>query len=456
MAPPLILVAYAVDPGPGGAEAEVNARFVRALRDTWRAPVTVITAASSAPAEDGRPLDVPADWRVHALGECGEIGLHARAFNLAAAWSLARMRAGGPSSLPARAINRGTHIATGEGVKRAWQLTAARVLRQELATQPDALVYSRALPLASIQAVAHVRRTRTFPWIVNINDPIPNSLWPGLYSTSPQADQHAHAALTSAIPLVSAFTFPTARLRDLEYGRYPEMRGAPHAVLPHVGPRPATSHHASTGPDGNGRMTVTFLGVLRGNRVREEFFDGLRLFATADSAAARSTRVNFLVPERSTRLTAALGGLESMVEVSVSKEIDAFARAADAADVLLDLESEPDAPLLLTKVARAVGRGKPLWAVCEPGGTTWDLMRQHESGYVTPLRDASAVCASLRQIHTDWRDSRLASLGPSRSLVECFSGARIVSEFEALCSAVASVKERRAAPVQAVRVAPTL
>jgi hypothetical protein len=435
MPPPLILVAYAVDPGPGGAEAEVNARFVRALSEAWAAPVTLITASAAMPTEDGRPLRLPAAWRVHALGECGEIGPAARVFNHVAAWSVARLRTGGAESVPARLINRGTLLATGEGIKRAWQLTASRVVRQELDAYPDAVVYSRALPFSSIQAVATVRHTRKFPWIVNINDPIPPGLWPGLYTTSARADRRIHIALSRVLPMISAFTFPASRLRDLEYERYPEMGRVPHVVLPHVAPRPAGLPRAAAASPSDGAVTVAFLGVLRANRVRQEFFDGLRLFAAADQQAARSTRVTFLVPERSGRLTQALEGLASMVDVIVTRDVEAFVHAGESADVLLDLESEPDSPLLLTKVARAVGRDKPLWAVCERGGTTWGLMHDHHSGYVTPLHDASAVCGTLRQIHADWKAGRLGDRRPHATLTDYFSGARIVSALAELCAA---------------------
>src|SRR5262245_14666307 len=51
-APHLIVVAYAVAPGPGGPEAVVNARLVQALARHWPSGITVISAGGP---PDGMP-----------------------------------------------------------------------------------------------------------------------------------------------------------------------------------------------------------------------------------------------------------------------------------------------------------------------------------------------------------------------------------------------------------------
>ena len=273
MPPPLIVVAHAVAPGSGGAEAEVNAQLIRALAARWQAPVTVITAARDLTSEDGRPLSRSGPFTVHGLGECGELADRASAASRVASWLVREVRTGGVVSVPARAVNRLVYMLTGRGLKQTWRRAAADLLRRELARQPGAVVYSRALPYSSIDAAASVRQSQRFPWIVNINDPLPPGLWPGMYWIDRRSDRYIDSALSRAIPLVSAFTFPSAGLRQLEVEKYPQMLHVPSFVVPHVPPvvtrpRPPASHaEGSREP----RLRIVFMGTLRANRLTPEF-----------------------------------------------------------------------------------------------------------------------------------------------------------------------------------------
>src|ERR1035441_5151358 len=154
-APHLIIVAYALSPGPGGPEGIVNARLVRALARYWPSGVSVISAGGPPSLEEGECFFSKPEWAFH-MGDGHVKGLRDR------------------QSFIYRCINRAVYELTGEGLKgQCWMRFAARALRKELKAHPTAIVYSRALPYTSIETVRRVRRNRSFRWIVNINDPLP-------------------------------------------------------------------------------------------------------------------------------------------------------------------------------------------------------------------------------------------------------------------------------------------
>jgi hypothetical protein len=426
--PPLIVVAYAAEPGPGGADAQLNARLFRALAERWRAPVTMVTAADGPLEADGQPVIAPSTCRVRALGECGELGERPPLRSRAASWVLRLLRAGGVASAPARIANRLTFQLTGQSVKHAWTIAAARVIRRELMQQPDAVVYSRALPFASIDAVAAIRRRHSFRWLVNINDPLPPDLLPGQYTVDPHTNRCIDAGIRRAVPLVSGFTFPCERLRQLQIEKYPEMARVPNAVVPHLPPVVVDERLA----DATSRcLKMAFLGTLRTNRVRPEFFRALRDFTAAGTRAA--IRLSFFVPVCNARLRQMVEGLEHIVDIHENEPSAAIGRAAREADVLLDLESQSDEPLLLAKLASYVAYGKPIWAICERGGTTWELAAKYDWGYASPLRDPSAILQTLHAIHLAWRDHTLASRSPRPALIQYFSPEQVMARLGDLC-----------------------
>ncbi|HEX5719776.1 MAG TPA: hypothetical protein VF179_26715, partial [Thermoanaerobaculia bacterium] len=233
--PRLIVVAYAVAPGPGGPESQVNLELLRALAAHWPSGVTVISGG------DKPAMSIPSGWRVHALGEHGPSAL--------AGAAVRGLRRG---ALPVRAVEKLVHLRTGQGIKMlAWQHAASKVLELELDRDPDAIVWSRALPFASIGAVAAVRRP--FRWIVNVNDPMPADVWPGLYAFDPCANRRTRERFAAVIPRIGALTFPSARLRDLELKAFPELARVPSEVLPHIAPEAK-----SGGPSPSRKLRIAF------------------------------------------------------------------------------------------------------------------------------------------------------------------------------------------------------
>lgn len=396
LAPPrLIVVAYAVAPGPGGPESQVNLELLRALAEHWPSGVTVISGG-------GNPaLQVPSNWRVHALGEQGPSPL--------AGAMVRQLRQG---ALPARAAEKLIHMRTGQGIKMlSWQRAASRILEQELDRDPDAVVWSRALPFESIGAVAAVHRR--FRWIVNVNDPMPASVWPGLYAFDPHSDRRVREHFSTAIGRMSALTFPSARLRDLELAAFPELAKLPSEILPHI----AKERNGAAPP--SRKLRIAFGGTLRKDRARPELAEALARLP----AIREDLELSFHLARPTPFAEAYAAGLQARIVLEEDEET--LARSLAEADVLLDLECEADRPLLLTKVVNYLAAGRPIWALCVPGGTTRDLVEEGW-GYASPLGAPAAVAETLARIHGDWSRGELEARAPSAALRERFSPGRQV------------------------------
>jgi len=409
MVPPrLIVVAYAVAPGPGGPESQVNLELLRALAAHWPSGVTVISGG------DKLAMPVPSGWRVHALGEHGPSALAG-----AAVRGLRR------EALPVRAVEKLVHLRTGQGIKiLSWQRAATRVLKFELDRDPDAVVWSRALPFASIGAVAAV--SRPFRWIVNVNDPMPPSVWPGLYAFDPRADLRTRERFAAVMPRIGALTFPSARLRDLELAAFPELAKIPSEVLPHIAPE---AKNGSPAP--SRKLRIAFGGTLRKDRARPELAEALARLPEI----RQDLEITFHLARPTPFAESYAAGLPARIILEEAEET--LARSLAEADVLLDLECEADQPLLLTKVVNYLAAGRPIWSLCAPESTVRDLVEEGW-GYASPLGDPAAVAETLARIHGDWSRGELEARAPSAALRERFSPRRQVESLARLVERVSA------------------
>src|SRR5207244_9501915 len=120
--PSLIVVAYAVAPGPAGPEGHVNARFLQALARYWPSKVTVITAGDSPHYDADTLLSELPHWRFQALGEYGDLGYELSTYNRLALRGLRTFRDNKTWSIFAKLNNRLSYWKTGEGLKStSWE-----------------------------------------------------------------------------------------------------------------------------------------------------------------------------------------------------------------------------------------------------------------------------------------------------------------------------------------------
>lgn len=414
-APRLILVAAAVAPGCAGAEALVNAQLIRALAEHWPDGVTVVSGGARPVLDDGTPVSSLTGWHVHALGECGASGDGSPALSRLADWGVRSIRRGGPASLPSRAVQRGLFSLTGIGLKAAaWSRAAARIVARELEKYPDAVVYSRALPFSSLMAADAARLRRRFRWIANLNDPLPPEVWPGQYTVHPRANRRMREGLRAMLPRIDGFTFPSDQLREIEVAAFPEMARAPFEIVRHVAGPPVSAL-----PTEGRTLEVAFAGTLRRDRCRRELGEALALLREREPGAADEIRITFYVPHPMPMAADFAAGLPVRTRVAVGLRAEELRRELAAAGVLFDLESEIDRPLLMTKLADYSVYGKPVWALCAPGGTTWTLLDGW--GYRSALGEPESIFKALLRIRDDWRAGRLPERAPGPAVTDLFA-----------------------------------
>jgi hypothetical protein len=447
--PRLIVVAYAVAPGPGGPESHVNARLLQALGG-WPGGVSVITAASGPALADGLGLHDRSDWSLWGLGARGEFGATSGLVRCAASWYSDNGANRQAAWLAGKVANRLAYWATGSGVRvGAWRQAARAALRRELERYPGAIVYSRALPFASLEVVAAVRRSRPFRWIANLNDPLPPGVWPGLYHSTSWTNRRMHRAFTTMVGQIDAFTFPCEQLRALETRAYPAIQRVPSIILPHVTRvvRDRAPAVDPAGPAAGRKLRIAFAGTMRATRVRPELAEALSEFVSGSPDLARHIVLAFHLARPNDRAVKYLENLPVATDVRIGESEEAVEQALQDADVLLDIESEADRPLLLTKLVNSLGFDRPVWAICAPGGTTWNLLQRGDGGYLSRLGDARAIISTLSEIGVDWSRGRLSRRRPPSALVDRFSGARQRVDLMRLCRRIVQLPRH---PVDAV------
>gem|GEM_PF-5195254 len=430
--PHLIVVAYALAPGPGGPEAEVNATLVRALAAHWPAGVSAISG--------GRRADTElAGCTLHALGSEGAHALPAPRFSRLAAMLARHRHPDGRRRFLARAFEHAVWRTTGWGLKlNAWQRAASAQLERTLDRHRDACVWSRALPFASIAAVARVRRKRRFRWLVNLNDPLPADLWPGLYASHPATDRRTRTRFSQALEKIDGLSFPCRALRDLECRGFARIETLPSALLPHIA-RPIRP----VAPAGTRRLRIAFAGALHKTRISDAFACAVRRWCQAHPNAARDLELGFALAVTNVHTEAFLAALPAGITRSLGPSGPALDRELASADVLLDLKAEADAPLLNSKTTAYLGHGKPIWVVGPRQGTVSSVLGRHGCGWQSARDDADAIEAALTQIHRAWRACRLHRHRPSSELLARFSAERQVEDLARLVRAVAIPGTRR-------------
>lgn len=399
-------------PGPGAAEAQVNLDLVRRLHGRWGGPLLTASAGEFPADLDGRQLaggQGSAVRRAFALQS-----VDSRELSLTTRFLSACERQGRRHRIsPGRLVGRLAYERRGDHLKYlVWEQALAPTLQRFVDEHEAPVVWSRALPLASLTAAHRVLRGRVrgeARWIVNLNDPCPPGLWPGLYPVTSRTAAKQSRSFERLLPRIDALSSPSRRLLELHTTAYPALADLPARIIPHAVP-PLPSMPAGMIPD-QGRLTLGFGGSLRHYMITAELAEGLERFAR-------------LRPEHRLRLvfhlTAPSAPLEELARASsvpieivtaemVSPSIDERLQSADA---LLQIEGALDAPLLLTKVAAYARFDKPIVAIGPPGGTTANLVSAERFGWHAAHDDPDGIAYMLADLHDRWDDADLPAVDP--------------------------------------------
>ena len=409
MDPALAIVAFALAPSPGGAEADVNLDLLRRLHESWRGPLLAVSGGRSPLDVAGAPLAARRGrsrsyWAFQSEA-VSDLPLNARF--LAACERQGRRH----RMSPGRLVGRLAYERRGDHLKYlVWEHALAPTLENFLDEHPAPVVWSRALPLASLTAAHRLLRSRPgrpTRWIVNLNDPCPPGLWPGLYPLAQRTQTKLRRAFERLLPRIQALTSPSRRLLELHTAAYPRLADLPARIVPHAVP-PLQPTDTRPDPD---HLTLGFGGSLRHYMISGDIAEGLSRFTQL--RPQHRLRLEFHLTAPSTPLEEL--ARESPVPIRIvppesdPTTIDSRLHRAHA---LLQIEGTLDAPLLMTKVAAYARFGKPVVVIGPADGTTADLVRSEGFGWHAAHDDPEAIARMLASLHDDWSGSRLPAVDP--------------------------------------------
>jgi len=410
---PLLIVAYALAPGPGGAEALVNAGLVDALT---AAGDEIAVVAAPAPGHDqGDGADRCTIARV------GTAQAPRRALARVTGWLAAPRHL--PTGALARFVDRSRSLAGVAPLRTAaWSAAAGAQITELLERDgwDGAVVWARATPPESFEAAIVAHRARPFPLVANYNDPMPPDQ--GGRTPRPSTTDRALRNLQRRqnrylARHAEAWTFPSTALRDLmvEQAALDPRRCF---VIPHLVPaRPAAPRRPPTGPP-----RLLYAGSLYRWAFEGPLPEVLR-------ALAAERRLSLVVA--ATRATDEdIRALCDVVpDVEVHRDLDGIELDAlvDGVDALLVVDNRP--PLLPTKVVDGVRRLRPLVAVAPPSSTTSAVIGD-AGGLTADRSDGEAIEAALRELIAILADpASMADRRRAQALAaERFSAERVVAD----------------------------
>lgn len=421
----LIVIAYAANSSQG-PEGFVNTSFLKALYAHWVGEVSVITAGKI----DFLDFQNKSKWKIYSIfpeqfsdSQCSAID---RIFQ----WAIQSMHQNSKDIIFAKIFNRIIYYFTGYGAKLTyWRLRCERQLKKELENHSgNVIVHCRILPFIGLMSAKKAKRKFRFIWSVNINDPIPSDIWRGVHRESKFTNDKIRSFFRKQANQIDLFTFPSANLRDIEYKSFLNIKKIPHIIIPHT--LPGSVERKLKKSIKNKKLEIAFSGSLRKNRMRDEFKNALLSIQNQDPSILDSIKIKFyfnLSYEKLIKDYLSSLPVENEV-ISLGRESNKFEDIAQS-DVLLNLESEQDGPLLLTKVVNYISLRKPIWAICAQNGTTWSLLSKYNCGYLAACDNELSIVKSVYKISNDWKKDKLSQRASSEVLVNYFSAEKCIDKF---------------------------
>src|SRR5262249_23772106 len=182
-------------------------------------------------------------------------------------------------------------------------------------------------------------------------------------------------------------------------------------------------------------------GSLSRGRVRPEFVSALAEFGRREPRLTAQLHFSFYLNNPNPFALEFIRNLPVSTTVSVGLTHEQCDVALLSADVLLDIAADADSPLLMTKLATYVGLPRPVWAVCKPGGTSWNLV-ERGWGYASDAASREGIQGTLRQICADWSAGALWRRHAPAQIKERFTAQRHIADLLSLCKHVSAPDSR--------------
>lgn len=386
-------MAYALKPGPGGAEAYVNKGFVEALAKSNSGYQLVVLHgnASNAP------------WMESLQGAqcipCGNSNNKGLVFRLLNKWS---------------------HLRWGYGWKlKGFENRANKRLKKALKDKPKSILYARCLPFSSLAVLEGF--PQHYRW-ANINDPMPPDLWHATYAYSPSALAKWKLKCHKLLHSLDGWTYPAEGLKTIMEQGVPCLKKKPQVLLRHAVPLQVDPSI----PSGN---TLVFKGGLSARNQDASFIEALKALKPEHQ---KQLTIRWIVPHLSPGTQNYLDAMPVKTELCIGNDEQTIAQWMNEAAGFLFLGFEGDQPLLYTKLCEYLQYNKPILGLCPPDSLSAKLLEGEEGNGLVPLGNAEG-CA---QIITAWMEGKLGAF--SKDLRAAFDAQnqihKLLEAFKTHCS----------------------
>ncbi len=359
----LIIISYALKPGPGGAEAYVNKHFFLALYRQKKSQVFVIHGAAS----NARWMEELSGWTFIPYH-----GGQAKPQN---------------RNLKFKIRNKFSFLRYGYGLKmRNFELEARKILKGLLKQTEKPIVYSRVLPFQSLSAVGNLKTKFDFTWLANINDPFPPDIWQATYTYKQKSVDKWKRRVDKYLSQLDAVTYPSEGIERIEEGAWPVLKTKPKELLPHITVYDDTQTRSNS-------LRIVYVGSLPKRNQHQKFIEALKEWHHSNKQA--SLEFHFYLPEEDRGSREYISQIPFSAHFHIAETEDQMKEAFRQADAFLFLGFDGDQPLLYTKLPSYVNSNKPIIGFAARNGITFQLLKGEKASLLVDLEDVGGFKAAL-------------------------------------------------------------
>jgi hypothetical protein len=346
-----------------------------------------------------------------------------------------------PAGLLARLVDRARTewIGLPSLTTAAWSAQASNTILAWLDAEfRDAVVWARANPPYSFEAVISAFKTKPFPLVANYNDPIPYCLLRGVLvdRLTPVYNRFQHRQNRYIAKNAQAWTFPSRRLAETmcSVAGFDAERCF---VIPHVAPE-AAEPPAFGAPDSMTGVSEPWL-LYAGTYYPTAFSDITKAGIAKYTESGGRLKLMFALKRPPSEAVTWIGkdvrGSRVIQDLS-PLEVAGLTRRARA---VLICDAPEHSALLLTKVTHALHSNKPILALTSAQSTTGEVVRA-AGGVVADSSSVEKITEGFRRLDQllDDKAQLCESIKKQQQVRARFSAERVSSDSIAVLAYTAS------------------
>jgi hypothetical protein len=283
-----------------------------------------------------------------------------------------------------------------------WARKSSKAILEDYNSESLTVIWARALPPVSLQAVIMAYKKNQFPLVVNINDPIPSPLAEGrlIGNNTPCLDRLHLDYMKQVGKMAQAFTFPSTGLLNLVADALQWDRKRCF-VLPHLVPVEKACMEIKLQPN-----TIVFAGTLYPSTFPATLQEAMILYKK------QGGKLNFLFILKNPRIDIKEWVIKNFGKHSLLLDLtpELTNLYISKSDAVLITETGEKNPLLRTKLVQAIRMGKKIIG-CGPASSTSMQLVEKSGGKVIDQKDPRVVVADFFEtekciLENQWPDQK--------------------------------------------------